>query len=98
MVSLSTSVFTMASKKKTPTKSNKKKTTTKKKAAPKKSRPASTSTAKASVAKAQVEVAAAVSSVEPVAKEVAGNVVVYANDVKSKSLRQRVLAWFRNAQ
>ena len=62
---------------------NKKKAPATKKAAPKKTSPA----------KAQDSSAVGATSSpqeEPV------KVVIYANDVKSKSLRKRILAWFRN--
>lgn len=84
----------MATKKK-PVKKAPAKKVAPKKAAPKKAAPKKTAPKTEEVAKAtDAEVAAVGATSAP--KTNTPGVVVYANDVKNKSLRKRILAWFRN--
>lgn len=92
----------MAQKKKSTPKQ--KKSPAKKKATPRKS--PSKAVVKSNTAEAVKDatqsVAAAVaediSPAEKYVQDVLNPVIVYANDLKSKSLRQRVLAWFKTSK
>lgn len=66
-----------------------------KKAAPKKAAPKKVAPKTNEVAKATDTEVAAVGATSAPTTNTPG-VVVYANDVKNKSLRKRILAWFKN--
>jgi hypothetical protein len=84
----------MATKKK-PVKKAPAKKATPKKAAPKKAAPKKVAP-KAEQVEVSVDVEVAAVGATSAPKDNAPGIVVYANDVKNKSLRKRILAWFRN--
>jgi membrane-bound lytic murein transglycosylase len=95
-----TSVFGMAQKKKTTTKKTTKKTSSAKKTSTKSSsaKKKSVKATKKDVDAAAVAVASAVAEATPAVEKAFESVVVYANDIKSSSVRQRVLAWFKRGR
>jgi hypothetical protein len=74
---------------------NKKKAPANKKAAPKKAVAKKVGPRPEDVARAENTNVSAV-GITSTPKDNAPSVVVYANDVKNKSLRKRILAWFKN--
>lgn len=98
---VSTSVWGMAKTKKPTQKktSAKKKTaSTKAKSASKKKHPSAAVKKSETVKAVKTAVEAVVPAVEKDVQEVLETVIVYANDLKSTSLRQRVLAWFKKSK
>lgn len=90
----------MAQTKKTTSKktSTKKASSSKSKASSAKKR-ATNAVKKSETAKAvKTAVDSVVPAMEKDVKEVLDTVIVYANDLKSKSLRERVLAWFKKSK
>lgn len=83
------------SKKKT---SSKKTSTAKAKTSSKKKHPASAASKSETVEAVKTAVESVVPALEKDVQDVLDTVIVYANDLKSKSLRQRVLAWFKKSK
>jgi hypothetical protein len=90
----------MAQKKKTTNKKTNKKTSSVKKTSTKSAsaKKKSVASTKKDIEDAAVAVASAVAEAAPAVEKAFESVVVYANDIKSSSVRQRVLAWFKRGR